>query len=206
MTTFYLMRHGSTDSAGHILTGRTKGIHLNDRGREEVEGLPKRFENVPIKAIYATPLERTQETAAPLARVYGLPVQISEEMTEVDYGDWTGRKVQDLLHDPLWVRFGSFRGSAAIPGGESMLQIQARVVAFLGRIHEAMPDGHVVLVSHGDPIKTAVLHYLGMPLDLFSRVVIYPASVTIVTVTDSDACVVTLNNRYDRICEYSASR
>src|SRR3954451_21256248 len=179
MSTFYLIRHGSTDSAGHVLTGRMKGVHLNDRGHKQASELPRRFENIALKAIYATPLERTQETAAPLASTVGLPVQVSANMTEFDFGDWTGRLVKELVGDPLWKRFNSFRSSVTIPGGESMLRIQTRVTGFIAELHRSYPHDHIALVSHGDPIKTAVMHYLGTPLDLFFRIVIDAASITI---------------------------
>jgi len=202
MSIFYLIRHGSTDAAGHILTGRTAGVHLNEQGRKQIRELPERFKNVPLKAIYATPLERTQETAEPLAHAFGLTVQIAREMTEVDYGEWTGRRTDELRDDPLWRRYLSFRSSVTIPGGESMLQIQERVVGFMGALHRAQPEAHIALVSHGDPIKTAVCYYMGVPLDLFFRFVITPSSVTVVRVADDEACVVTLNNRHDRLDEH----
>jgi len=206
MSTFYFVRHGSTDAAGHVLTGRSKGVHLNAHGRDQVQRLPRRFQDVPIEAIYATPLERTQETAAPLANALGLPVEISEDVTEVDYGDWTGRKIDDLRNDPLWRQFNSFRSSVTIPGGESMLQIQVRVTGFIERIHRARPEGHIAVISHGDPIKTAVAHSLGISLDLFFRFVIYPASVNVITATDESTCVITMNNSDAGLREYIASR
>jgi len=206
MSTFYLIRHGSTDSAGNVLTGRRKGVHLNPHGRDQAQALPQRFKSVPVDAIYATPLERTQETAAPMANALGLQVQIAEEMTEVNYGDWTGREVRELQMDPLWHRFNSFRSSVTIPGGESMLQIQTRVAGFLERLHREAPSGHFAVISHGDPIKTAVIHYLGMNLDSLFRFVINPASVTIITVTEANACVLTLNNALDGLNEYIVSR
>jgi probable phosphoglycerate mutase len=205
MSYFYLIRHGSTDVAGHILTGRSAGVHLNEQGRKQILGLPERFKNVPLQAIYATPLERTQETAEPLAQAFGLTVQIAHEMTEVDYGEWTGRKVDDFRDDPLWHRYVSSRSFVTIPGGESVLQIQERVVRFMGALHRTQPEAHVALVSHGDPIKTAVCFYMGLPLDLFFRFAITPSSVTVVRVTDADACVVTLNNRHDRLDEHTGS-
>ena len=202
MSTFYLIRHGATDAVGHVLTGRIRGIHLNERGRRQAGELPRRFTNVPISAIYASPMERTQETAAPLAASLGLPVQLAEEITEVDYGEWTGRAVQDLLQDAGWQRFNSFRSSTPIPGGESALQIQARVIGFLTAVHRASPQEHIAIVSHGDPIKTAVLHYLGLHLDMFFRFAIDPASVTVVRVTSDDACAVAINTHDVRLDEY----
>jgi probable phosphoglycerate mutase len=204
MSTFYLIRHGATDSAGHVLTGRTKGVHLNERGRKQADALPARFKDVPVKEIYATPLQRTQETAAPLAATLGLSVGVAEALTEVDYGDWTGKEVKSLMDDPLWLRFNSFRSSFEIPGGESMLQIQSRMTGFISSLHRAFPEQHIVLVSHGDPIKTAVAHYLGIHLDFFFRFVIDFASTTVITLKDNEVRVLTLNNRHDGLAEYIA--
>ena len=205
MCTLYLIRHGATDSAGHVLTGRAPGIHLSERGSKQAAQLPHRFANVPIAAIYATPLERTQETAAPLAQELGLSVEISEDLTEVDYGEWMGRAVKDLLQDALWNRFNAFRSSTGIPGGESMLQIQTRVVGCLNRIRDSFPDQHIAIVSHGDPIKAAVSHYIGLHLDMFFRFQISPASVTIVRVSSTDAAVIALNILDVGFAEYLTS-
>src|SRR3954464_7421014 len=108
MATFYLIRHGATDYAGITVTGRMPGIHLNERGRRQAEELPHRFRGVPISRIYSSPMERTQETAAPLARILGLPVDIAGELTEIDYGEWTGRAIADLRNDERWRLFNSF--------------------------------------------------------------------------------------------------
>jgi probable phosphomutase (TIGR03848 family) len=195
MSVFYLIRHGSTDSAGHVLTGRMEGVSLNADGQRQSEQLVQRFVGIPVSAVYASPLERTINTAQPLADSLDLSVRISEALTEVDFGDWTGRKVRDLLNDPIWQRFNSFRSSTKIPGGECMLQIQTRVVGFLGDLYRAHPDDHIAIVSHGDPIKTAAIHYLGMHLDMFFRIDINPASVTVVQLTADSSSVLALNTQ-----------
>jgi probable phosphomutase (TIGR03848 family) len=193
MSIVYLIRHGATDSAGHVLTGRTPGVRLNARGMQQAEELPRRFAGIPVSAMYVSPLTRTQETAAPLAASFGLSINTVEDINEVDYGEWTGCRIRDLLQDPRWQQFNSFRSSTPIPGGESALMIQARMVAFVTSLHARHGDLRIVVISHGDPIKAVLMHYLGIPLDLFSRIEIGPASVSILRVSENDARVLALN-------------
>jgi probable phosphoglycerate mutase len=193
MTTFYLIRHGDTPAVGHFASGRAPGVHLNDRGRRQVEGLAESLAGEPIRVVYSSPLERARETAEPLARRLGLEVRDAEELLELDFGDWTGKSFAELDPLPEWQRYNSFRSGTRIPGGELMLEVQARVVGFMQRLCSDRSEGAVALVSHGDVIRSALLHYLGMPLDHYHRIEISPASVSIVAVAEYGPVVHALN-------------
>jgi probable phosphoglycerate mutase len=193
MTTFYLIRHGDTPAVGHFVAGRAAGVHLNDRGRRQVEELAEQLAGEPIRAVYSSPLERARETAEPLARRLGLAVQIVEELLELDFGHWTGKSFAELDPLPEWRRYNSFRGGTRIPGGELMLDVQARAVGFMQRLGAERPGEAVALVSHGDVIRSALLHYLGMPLDFYNRIEIGPASVSVVAVAEHGPVVHLLN-------------
>jgi len=178
MTRFLLIRHGETDMVGTRLSGRMEGVHLNATGRAQAEQLPSRLEQVEIGAVYASPLERAAETAAPLGRAKGLEVHVSEALAELDYGEWTGRSFQDLESDAKWRLFNSYRSGARVPGGESMLEVQVRAVTELARLRLRHEGAAVAVVSHAEWIRSAVMHALGMSLDLFGRLEIGPASVS----------------------------
>lgn len=194
MTTFYLIRHGSTDFIGKVLVGRMPGIHLNTEGRIQASRLAERFRGIPISRIYSSPIERARETAEPLSRELGIAVEIAEEVSEVEYGEWTGRPISDLLNDPAWQHYNSFRTGAHVPGGESVLELQNRLAGWLESTRRAHTDERIAVVSHGDPIKAALAHYMGLHLDMFPRFEISPASVSVVQVNDAGACVLALNN------------
>ena len=133
-----------------------------------------------LDAIYCSPLDRTRETAAPLTAHRAVPVQISDALLEIDYGDWTGRRIEELGGDEQWTQWNRYRSGTRVPNGESMTEIQIRIVAEMQRLSDLHPGQNVALVSHGDVIKAAVAHFLGVPLDLFQRIEISPASVSIV--------------------------
>jgi len=177
-TQLLLIRHGLTDWVGHRLPGWTPGIHLSEEGRQQVEALAQRLASLPIEAIYASPLERTVETAEAIAAPHGLPVQLRENLGEVRIGEWTGRTVEELARTEEWLTIRFYPSGLAIPGGETMYEMQTRVVAELDAIRKAHPGATVAVVSHADVIKAAVAHYLGLHLDLFQRLVVYPASLT----------------------------
>lgn len=195
MTFFYFIRHGSTDTLGKVLTGRSTGIHLNSEGLEQARRLGERFKTMPVNFLYSSPLERTMETAAPIAAALGLEIQPAEDVIEVDYGEWTGRVFEtDLKGKPDWIQYNSFRTGARIPGGEHVLRIQDRMVQWTERTRRQHPGKHIAVVSHGDPIKTVVVHYAGLHLDMFHRIDIGPASVTVIRIDDHAPLVMTVNN------------
>lgn len=178
MMNLLLIRHAVNDWVGERLAGWTPGVHLNNEGRAQAAALAQRLETVPLAAVYSSPLERTLETAHPLAQAHGLAVQVREGLGEAQYGDWTGRALEELKDEALWPVIQVYPGGVRFPGGESMRETQARIVAELDAIRDAHPGQTVAVVSHSDPIKMAVAHYIGLALDLFQRIAISPASVT----------------------------
>jgi probable phosphomutase (TIGR03848 family) len=193
MTTFLLIRHGDNDYLSHTLVGWTPGIHLNARGRAQAERLAERLSRSGVSAIYSSPLERTRETAEPLARRFGIEVCISEALGEIRTGEWTGRTFEELQQDARWRRFNAFRGGARIPGGETMIEVQHRMAAAVEETRRKHPEETVALVSHGDPIRAILCLCLGMPLDLLYRIEIEPASVSVIKLGDDWAQVTRVN-------------
>jgi probable phosphomutase (TIGR03848 family) len=192
-TTIFLMRHGDNDWIGHTLVGWTPGIHLNENGRRQAERLAHRLGTLPIAAVYSSPLERALETAAPLAARLGLGIRTCDGLGEIRLGEWTGRKVRDLEDDPLWRRFNRQRSTTRIPGGESMLEVQLRMVDVFEEIRTNHPDASVAVFSHGDPIRAILMHYLGTPLDFVHRLEVFPASISRIVLNDRGPLVVTVN-------------
>jgi probable phosphoglycerate mutase len=180
MTVLFLIRHGITDMTGKRLYGWTPGVHLSDRGREQADEVARRFAPLRLSAIYSSPLERCRETAAPLASQTGLRVQIRRELGEVDYGDWTNRSLSQLARTKLWRSVQQAPSQVTFPGGESFLQVQERSVRALGEIADDHPRGHIAVFSHGDPIRLLVSHLAGAHLDGFQRIVVDPASISVV--------------------------
>lgn len=178
MMNLLLIRHAQNDWVGKKLAGWTPNIHLNEQGRAQADALAHRLAKVPLAAIYSSPLERTLETAGPLAGAHGLPVQVRESLGETRFGEWTGRSLEALKEEELWPVIQVYPGGARFPGGESMWEVQARLVAELDAIRDAHREQTVAVISHSDPIKMATAYYLGLPLDLFQRLVISPASIT----------------------------
>lgn len=193
MTTFLLIRHASHDWLGRRLAGRTPGVHLSERGMQEAVDLACRLGEYPIRALYSSPLERAQQTAAPIAERLGLEVRTSHAILELDFGDWTGKPIDELRQDPRFTYFNSFRSGTPIPGGEAMQAVQARVTQEMHRLAREHPDEWVALVSHGDVIKSAAAFYLGVPLDLFQRIEISPASVTAIELNEWGPRVLCVN-------------
>lgn len=180
MTTFLLVRHGSTASVGRTLTGWSPGIYVNARGRREVEALSTMLGAVDIAAIYSSPLERAVDTAAAIANGHGLEVRTDEAFGEVRSGDWTGCDIRDLERDQRWRRWNTVRSLVRAPNGETALEIQSRVLEALTRLRAAHKNKIVAIVSHGDPIRSILAHLAGIPLDLALRLRIDTASVSVV--------------------------
>jgi probable phosphoglycerate mutase len=192
-TTFHLVRHGDYSHLGRILTGRTPGYSLNDAGRRQADAVAGALAGMPLAAVVSSPMERTRETAAPIAAQGGVAVEIDPDVVEIDFGEWTGRTFESLRAWDGWADFARFRSTAQVPGGESMLAVQTRAVGAVVRLRRLHPEGHVVIVSHGDVIKSIVAHFLTIPLDMFRRFDIGAASRSVVTVTDHDARVLAVN-------------
>ena len=177
MATFYLIRHGTNDYlAKALLAARLPNVHLNDQGRAEAERVASNLATVGIQKIFSSPLERARQTAEPTARRLGLQVEITPEIHEINFGDWTGKSIRDLDRDPAWKNFNLYRSGTRIPNGETMLEAQSRMIAFLEKIQREDSNQTVALFTHGDPIKSVFAYYLGIPLDLFTRIEISPGS------------------------------
>jgi probable phosphoglycerate mutase len=178
-TTFWLLRHAAHDWLGRGIPGRIAGVGINEEGRRQAEALVQRFAGVRIDAIYRSPQQRTQETAAPLARERGLAPAIEAAFDEVDMGDWEGRMFDELraIGTP-WENWVHRRASAQPPGGERFLDVPARAMAGLQALRLRHPDQHVLVVSHGDVLKSIVACCLGMPFDNLERFDIAPAGVS----------------------------
>lgn len=180
MPILLLIRHGENDYVkAHKLPGRLPGIHLNERGRKQATALAESLRSLPLAAIYASPLERASETAQPLADVHGLEVQIHPDLTDTDVGAWAGRSWKVLRRTKAWKVIQQAPSQFRFPEGESFVECQRRVVSALEEIARRHPqEAFVAVVFHADPIKLALAHFLGMPLDAFQRLQIAPGSVT----------------------------
>jgi probable phosphomutase (TIGR03848 family) len=178
MKRLLLLRHGTTDHTGKRLSGWTPGIHLSSQGLEEARALAERLAPVEIHAVYSSPLERCQETAAVVADRRGLKVSTVEDFGEVRYGDWTGKELGELAKTDLWRTVQLHPSGARFPEGESIHEMQTRAVGACERLRAVHPDQTVAVCSHADVIKAVAAHYLGMHLDLFQRLVVATASVT----------------------------
>ena len=198
-TTFLLIRHGAHLLGGETIAGRTPGVNLSPLGQQQAAGMVERVARLPVKAIYCSPIDRTRQTAQPLGERLNLPVQINEALTEIDFGEWAGCKLDDLRPQDRWKHWNAFRSGTRCPGGETMLEVQSRVVGEMARLREKHPGEVVALVSHGDVIKSAVAYFLGVPLDLFMRIEIGLASVSVVAVGDYGPWVLCVNGTGDEI-------
>jgi probable phosphoglycerate mutase len=194
-TLVLLIRHGLTPTTGVKLPGRSRGLHLSDDGQRQADGLVKRLAAVPkLGAIYASPLERARETAAPLARERGRAVRVEPGLVELDVGDWTGLSLKQASHKPEWAAVQRHPSGFRFPGGESFVEMQSRITGALGRLVARHRGEVLVAVSHADPIKAAVAHALGTPLDLFQRIFIAPASVSAISYRRDGVGVLTVNS------------
>ena len=193
MTTFALIRHASHALLGHTIVGRLPGVQLSARGLREAEALASRLEGWPIQALYSSPLERARATATAIADRLRLEVQAADELNEIDYGAWTNRTLADLREVPEWRRFNLFRSGSRIPGGESMVEVQDRMLQLIERLRCVHPEQTVALVGHGDVIKAALAYYLGVPLDLFGRIELSPASLSVIGVEPHGPQVLLIN-------------
>jgi probable phosphoglycerate mutase len=197
-----LVRHGTTPTTGQVLPGRAPGLHLADAGREQAARLSERLaawassngSRPPIAAVYASPLERARETAAPLARVLGLRVRVNRGLTECDFGAWTGAELKKLMKLPEWAAVQRYPSGFRFPGGESFAGMQARLVETVAGLRRRHAGETIVAVSHADPIKAVVADALGTHLDLFQRIVISPCSVTAISYGPVGPAVLAVNS------------
>jgi probable phosphoglycerate mutase len=194
MTQLFIIRHGQNDWAYTKLAGRTPGVHLNAAGQAEAQALVERLTPVKFKAIYSSPLERTLETAQPLARAKGLEIIKTDDIIEVDYGDWQGKTYKQLGKKKDWAVVQFAPGLARFPNGESMREAQARVVQAVERIVAAHPKEVIALFTHADLIKMIIAYFIGLPLDMFQRLHVAPASISILSMQRFGARLVRFND------------
>ena len=194
MPILLLIRHGENDFVKKgRLPGHQPGIHLNERGCSQAQALAESLQKLPIKAIYASPLERAVETARPLAQALKMEVELRPGLKDGDVGAWTGMEIKKLRKTPLWKVVQEAPSRARFPQGESILEVQTRIVNEIETICEKHKKEMVAVIFHADPIKLAVAHYIGLPFDNFQRLVIQPGSVTILGIGGNRAALMALN-------------
>jgi len=201
-TLVLLVRHGQTPTTGKVLPGRAPGLHLADKGLQQAETVAQRIallqsDKRKVAAIYASPLERTQETAAPIAKALGLRVRRHQGLLEADFGSWTGAELKKLYKLPEWRTVQRNPSGFRFPGGESFTEMQTRICGAIDKLRVAHPGETVVAVSHADPIKAAVAHAMGTHLDLFQRIVVSPCSVSAVLYGVDGPVVLAVNSTGD---------
>jgi broad specificity phosphatase PhoE len=192
--TFFLVRHAAHDNVGSFLAGRTTGIALGQAGRAQARALAERMQRENVDEVFTSPRERTRETAHAIASLSHLQEpNVADELDEVDFGEWSGKSFAVLDADPLWRRWNSIRSLARTPGGETMLDVQIRVMRLVENLASGNSGRRLALVTHSDVIKAAVSHVLGLPIDAWPRFEIAPASVTTFVIGDWGAKLITLN-------------
>ena len=198
MPTVILLRHGRTSAnAGGVLAGWTPGVELDETGVAQAKAVGERLAQVPLAAIVSSPLERCRQTAEAVAAGRELAVQDDDRLGEARYGDWTGRTLKDLVKEPLWKVVQQHPSAAVFPGpeGEGLAQTQARAVSAVREWNAKLgPDAVWLACSHGDVIKAILADALGLHLDQFQRIVVDPASISVITYTDTRPFVVRVND------------
>lgn len=222
-TLVFLVRHGTTPTTGAILPGRAPGLHLSDKGKAQAASAGERLRGwvhageatkhdaaMPtgrsrkaatakssrraISGVYASPLERTRETAAAIASALGTRVRAERGLLECDFGEWTGGSLRQLSKRPEWGTIQRYPSGFRFPGGESFSEMQTRIVGAVHRLCQQHPGEAIVAVSHADPIKAAVADAIGTHLDLFQRIVISPCSITAISYGATGPAVLAINS------------
>jgi probable phosphomutase (TIGR03848 family) len=198
VTTVLLLRHGrTTANTGGVLAGWTPGVQLDETGQAQVRAVGERLARVPLAAVVSSPLERCRQTADALVDGRDVTVQTDDRLGEARYGDWTGRAIKDLVKEPLWKVVQQHPSAAVFPGpeGEGLAETQARAVAAVRAWNAQLgPDSVWLACSHGDVIKAILADALGLHLDQFQRIVVDPASISVVTYTDTRPFVIRVND------------
>ncbi len=180
MATILLIRHGQNNTIGKTLTGRLPGVHLNEAGKVQAQRLSEALAGIPIKAVYASPLERTLETAEPIAEVQDLSVEVFPSLLEIDFGEFQGEEMKELGKKKFWKSLHDDPTQVRFPGGENYTEAQNRLVEGVLQINNQYDDKDtVVCVSHCDSIRLIVSYFLGQPLKNFHRINIAPASISV---------------------------
>jgi probable phosphoglycerate mutase len=181
VTTLLLVRHGTNDWVHGRLAGWTPGVHLNEEGRQQAQALSTRIGDLPIAAIYSSPLERCVETAQAIAGPRQMQLRLVEGLGEVRYGEWQGAELKDLYKHELWPGVQHYPSGTRFPNGETLGEVQARAVATLDALRAQHPRELIIAVSHADLIRLVLAYYIGVHVDLFQRLVINPCSLSAVS-------------------------
>lgn len=195
-TTFHLVRHGEHDRVDRTLCGRMAGVELNEKGKEQARAAGRRLAPLRPLRIFSSPLERARATAAIVGEETGCPIDDAHALQEIDCGAWTGKAFEDLHKDSRWKDWNEARSVTRPPDGEMMIEVQARVVSFMERLRRLYENARLILVSHSDVIKAAILFHIGVSLDLFSCIEVAPGSISTLHVGDWGAKLVSLNETY----------
>jgi broad specificity phosphatase PhoE len=195
MTVFHLLRHGEHGLLGRVLAGRMPGVGMTERGRAEIAAVAERLAGENVAAIYASPLQRTRESAEIVGARLGLGIEFRDDVIELDFGEWTGATFDSIRADPRWQAWRTQRSLARIPGGESMREVQRRVVEALMEMGERHRHATVAVVSHGDVIRSALLFALGMPLDYYNRIEVGQGSISTIRIDADGIRVLAINER-----------
>ncbi len=194
-TTIAFVRHGQTPTTGKVLPGRARGLHLAESGRTQAQAAAERLRAyAKVAAVYASPLERARETAAPIGKALGLRVVVERGLLECDFGTWTGRELKELYKLPEWQQVQRNPSQFRFPDGESFLEMQARASDAVRRVVAAHPGEVVVCVSHADPIKVLVTDAMGSHLDHFQRFGVSPCSITVIAYSAGGPNVLCVNS------------
>ncbi|MBI4933892.1 MAG: MSMEG_4193 family putative phosphomutase [Actinobacteria bacterium] len=205
-TLVLLVRHGQTPTTGKLLPGRAPGLHLADAGVQQAQRAAERIAELKtVDAIYASPLERARETAAPIGATRGMKVQIDKGLLECDFGDWTGAELKHLMKLPEWNTVQRAPSTFRFPNGESFTEMQTRMVTAVDRLRAKHAGGTIVCVSHADPIKALVAHAMGTHIDLFQRIVISTCSITAIAYGMGAPVVLTVNSTGGSLAELRPS-
>jgi probable phosphomutase (TIGR03848 family) len=205
-TLVLLVRHGQTPTTGSTLPGRARGLHLSEVGQGQAQAAADRIAALKdVAAVYASPLERTRETAKPIAAARGLKVQIERGLLEADFGDWTGAQLKDLMKLPEWQTVQRYPSGFRFPNGESFAEMQTRIVGTLDQLVARHPGETIVAVSHADPIKAALAQALGTHLDLFQRIIVSPCSISAVLYGPTGPAVLAANSTGDDLSRLGLS-
>lgn len=190
-----LIRHSENDyvKTGRM-AGRLPGVHLNEHGCAQAQALAEKLEGAPVKALYSSPLERAMETAEPIAKKLGLEIVQRPGLIESDIGEWQGQKWKGLGRLKIWRNVQNRPSLFRFPGGEGFIEGQHRITQeILALCSQHDPKDMIACVSHADPIKMAVAYFIGLPLDMFQRLVVWPASITALYIGESESSLITLN-------------
>ena len=199
-TLILFVRHGQTPTTGVELYGRKPGVHLSELGLSQAESVAERISEMNqrgIAAIYSSPLVRTRETATPISNALGIPIKQRRGLIELDVGDWTGRKLNQLRKLKAWSTVQKYPSGFRFPNGESFVEMQTRISQTVDGFVSDHPGATVVAVSHADPIRALIAHAMGTHLDLFQRIVVSPCSVTAILYTPNGPVVLAVNNTGD---------